>query len=347
MGLSFSANDYAFRGMLRQYYDGSPSLPSIVFWDLVYWPMWAALTPMTLWIARRFPLSRISWRTNLLINLTAWLCLPFVQRVTYLLIAWPLQRRFGEKTSFVELLLYNLPLGLMICGVILFVSHLINDFREEELQASRLKTQLMQAELAALRMQLQPHFLFNTLSHISAQLHEDVEAADEMLARLGDFLRLTLDSSGTQVVTLEAELKFLRSYLEIEKVRLEDRLQVHYEIDPQTLAAEVPNLILQPIIENAIDHGVRQSSDRVQIVVSAQRDNETLHVQIKDNGASWQSDGSGYKDGVGISNTRARIKSAFGLSGQFDLTRAQDGWTVALLKLPFVTEGADRSKSSH
>jgi hypothetical protein len=341
IGLSFSVNDFAFRGMLADYYKSSPSLPSIVFWDLVYWPMWAALTPLILIIARRFPLARNSWHPNLLINLAAWLLLPVLQRIIYLLIAWPLQKALGEQTSFRDLLLYNLPMGLMICGVILLVSHLINYFREEELRASRLKTELTQAQLAALKMQLQPHFLFNTLSYISAQLNEDVKAADKMLAQLGDFLRLTLDNSGAQAVTLEAELDFLRCYLDIVKVRLEDRLQVSYELEPQTLAAQVPNLILQPIIENVIKHGVGQSFGQVQIVVSARHENGKLRLQIKDNGESWQGNGDGYAEGFGISNTRARLKSAYGSDGQFDLTRAQDGWTVASLEMPLVTEAAD------
>jgi two-component system LytT family sensor kinase len=359
IGLSFSINDFLFRDFLTSYYGGSPSLRSMLFWDLVYWPTWVVLAPLIFLSVRRFPLGRNSWHPNLLINVAAVLSLTILQRIIYLLIAWPIQRLLeGDNISFRQLLLYNLPTGFMCCVLILLVGHLINYYKryrdeelrvsqlkaelaEDALQLSRLKAELTEAELRALNMQLRPHFLFNTLGNISALLSENVKAADKMLERLGAFLRLTLEKSGAQVVTLEEELEFLRRYLEIEQVRLEDRLQVRYDVEAQALTARVPNLILQPLIENAIKHGVGQSFGQVQIVVSANQKDGRLCLHIKDNGEGTNTGGNGHKEGFGIRNTRERLESAYGSDARFDLTRAQDGWTVAVLEMPLLNEATD------
>ena len=346
IGLSFSINDYVFRDMLKDYYDNLPSLRNLLLWDLVYWPMWAALTPLIFFIARRFPLGRDSWHPNLLINLLAVLLLPILHRTIYVLISKLLQGDIDKSIPFFKLLLYNLPLGFMICVIILSVSHLKTELTREEMQMSRLKAELTQAQLQALTMQLQPHFLFNALNSISALLHKDVKAADKMLARLGDFLRLTLKNSDEQTVTLKEELEFLRCYLEIEQVRRQDRLEVRYEVEPETLAAQVPNLLLQPIIENALIHGVGQSLGQVQVIISARCETGKLYLNIKDNGDGLQSNGDGYEEGFGIANTRARLKSAYGSNHRFDLKREPGGWTAAVFELPFVTGDGNSTAAS-
>lgn len=343
IGISFSVNDYVFSNMLRDYYLQLGSFRSMLLWDLIYWPTWAALAPLIFKVARRFPLGQGSWHPNLLINLGAGIVLTLLHRTIYLLIALPIQIALGEESSFrLGLLLYNLPMGLMSYCIILLVRHVADYARNQksEAHASRLRAELTQAQLQVLRMQLQPHFLFNTLSSISALLNEDVKAADRMLARLGDFLRLTLKSSDAQTVTLEEELDFLRRYLEIEQVRLEERLQVSYELEPDVFGAQVPNLILQPIIENAIKHGVRQSFGQVQIVVSARRENERLSLQIRDNGENW-GQGGDHSEGFGLTNTRARLKSAYGADYLFDLRRTADEWTVATLEIPLIMAASE------
>src|SRR5256885_1287998 len=151
-------------------------------------------------------------------------------------------------------------------------------YREGELRAS-------QAQLQALKMQLHPHFLFNALHAISALVHRDPEAADKMIARLGDFLRLTLDASATQEVPLRRELEFLNCYLEIERVRFNDRLTTSLEVDPRVLDCRVPNLILQPLVENAIRHGVSQRAAPGHVRVRAERRGDALLLQVSDNGA--------------------------------------------------------------
>ncbi len=350
IGLSFGVSEYLFTDKLARYYQASPSLQSLLFWDLAYWPTWAALAPLIFLIARRFPLGRNKWFPNLIINILAGLLILIPQRMIYLSLAWLLQTAIGEKISLLSLyndfLFYNLPTGFMSYGVILLASHLINYYRrykEEELRASRLKAelaetqlQMTQAQLQTLKMQLQPHFLFNALNSVSALLDENPKAADEMLARLGDFLRLTLDNSGTQSVTLKEELEFLRRYLEIEQARFQDQLQVEYDIEQQTLDAEVPNLILQPIIENAIKHGIGQSFEQGQILVIAKREDKKLCLQIKDNGAGLQNNSNGNKAGFGITNTQARLKSSFGSDYCFELRGLSDGGTLVILKIPFI-----------
>src|SRR5215212_2936027 len=140
------------------------------------------------------------------------------------------------------------------------------------LRASQLETQLSQAQLQALKMQLHPHFLFNTLHLISALIHKDTETARKMIARLGDFLRLTLENSGTQEVTLREEIEFLSCYLEIERIRFQDRLTTRISIDPEAFEAQVPNLILQPLVENAIRHAVAPRSTQGEIEIRAKHE---------------------------------------------------------------------------
>jgi LytS/YehU family sensor histidine kinase len=196
----------------------------------------------------------------------------------------------------------------------------------------------MQAELQALKMQLHPHFLFNTLHSISALLHQDVNAADRMIARLGEFLRLTLDNSGENEVTLQQEMAFLKCYLDIERIRFQDRLTVHYDVDPETLDALVPNLVWQPIVENAIRHGIAPRSDPGQIDIRCRRLGAKLQLQVKDDGPGLQeTSGSGgpVNRGVGLANTRERLKQLYGRNHWFGMCNGLDKGLVVTLEIPF------------
>ncbi len=173
-------------------------------------------------------------------------------------------------------IIYNSSENYGIYGLLVLLNQVFRyyrRYREGELRSSRLQTQLTQAQLEALKMQLQPHFLFNTLHSISALLHRDPDAADRMIARLGDFLRLTLENSGAQEVSLQKELEFLTCYLEIERVRFQDRLTTSVEVEPDALDVPVPNLILQPIVENALRHGIAQTRGPGRVEISAKREN--------------------------------------------------------------------------
>jgi two-component system, LytTR family, sensor kinase len=193
-----------------------------------------------------------------------------------------------------------------------------------------------EAQLQALKMQLHPHFLFNTLNSISALLEEDVDAADQMLARLGDFLRMTIENSGATKVTLQEELEFLRCYLEIEHVRFHDRLTVNMHIEPEVLEARVPNLILQPIVENAIKHGIVSRIAPGEIEVTAQKNGDALELRVRDNGPGLHRDGPAViREGLGLGNTRARLEQMYGASHHFDMTDAPEGGLRVTVEIPF------------
>ncbi len=346
IGLSFSLNYYFFANHYVTIFRKQPSLGGMLVWELPYWILWAALAPLIFWLTRAFPMERKHRLRNIVIHIAAFLLLSVAHRVIYLFGCWILEvTAYRNFPSIIEmykfLFFFNLPTGFMSYATILLVRYSIDyyhQYQEEELKASRLKAELAEAQLQALKMQLHPHFLFNTLNSISALLDEDVEAADEMLARLGDFLRLTLENSGAQEVTLEEEMQFLRCYLEIERVRFQDRLTVRMKIEPATLRAQVPNLILQPIVENAIRHGVAHVAGPGCIEVAASLDNGSLRLRVTDNGCgmgtSGELPGNGFREGVGLTNTRARLQQLYGANHSFEMSDAPEGGLQVTLTIP-------------
>jgi LytS/YehU family sensor histidine kinase len=228
---------------------------------------------------------------------------------------------------------------LLVYWIIVLTSHAAvyyQRYREGELRAS-------QAQLQALKMQLHPHFLFNALHAISALVHSDPDAADKMIARLGDFLRLTLDASATQEVPLRRELEFLNCYLEIERVRFNDRLTTSLEVDPRVLDCRVPNLILQPLVENAIRHGVSQRAAHGHVEVRAERRGDALRLEVRDNGAGLSNASAcrANKGGVGLSNTRARLQQLYGSAYRFELADDPRGGAIATLEIPLLDFDAE------
>src|SRR6185503_13508641 len=157
-------------------------------------------------------------------------------------------------------------------------------YREGRERTLQLEAQLSHAQLQALKMQLHPHFLFNTLHSISALLNKDVQAARKMITRLGDFLRMTLENSGSPEVTLQQEMEFLSCYLEIERIRFQNRLVTRIDVSPESLQARVPNLILQPLVENAIRHGIAHRSTHGLLELEPTQQDGTLRIQVRDNG---------------------------------------------------------------
>jgi two-component system LytT family sensor kinase len=196
-------------------------------------------------------------------------------------------------------------------------------------------------------MQLHPHFLFNTLNAISTLVHKDPEVADRMIARLSDLLRLTLENIGVQEVRLAQELEFLERYLEIERMRFPDRLEVRMRIAPETLDARAPYLILQPLVENAIRHGIAPRSTRGRVEVRAERKNGMLILEVRDDGPGI-SPKANPKKGLGISSTRARLEKLYGAAHRFDLSNASEGGLVVTLAWPFqvMTAGSEKRNTS-
>jgi two-component system LytT family sensor kinase len=208
-------------------------------------------------------------------------------------------------------------------------------YRSRHLHASDLETRLAKTHLQVLKMQLQPHFLFNTLNAIAELVHTDPEAADQMITRLGRLLRLSLDHASHQVVPLKQEADFLRVYIEIEQVRFLDRLEVVWDLAPDTLDAAVPTLLWQPVVENAIRHGVTPLAGRGRIVIASRREGEDLVLEIRDNGLGLPPGGAP-REGVGLRNIRERVNQLYGDRGRFTLASALGGGTLATLQLPFI-----------
>jgi two-component system LytT family sensor kinase len=313
--------------------------------------LWALLTPALVRFARRFRIERGRALRNALIHILASLFLSIITIVgfntlsNYLLVP-AAERRFTLAGLLFSIYTY-FDYYILIYWLILMICHAFDyysRYREGELRASQLQAQLAQAELQALKMQLHPHFLFNTLHSISALQLKDIAAANRMIARLGDFLRLTLDNSGAQEVSLQKELEFLKCYLEIERIRFQDRLTVNMEVEPQALDARVPNLILQPIVENAIKHGISPRAAPGRIDIRVRRDNGLLQLEVEDNGRGIGGNGRGakiIKEGLGLSNTRARLDQLYGASYRFDLQNVDAGGLRVTLEIPLKSDGPD------
>jgi two-component system LytT family sensor kinase len=316
----------------------------ILLVEMAFAYIWAALTPPVLWLARRFPIERGRLPRSLTVHVLASVVIGFATRafrdLAFIYFVVGYDRRLPWTALFFNGYLF-FDYGTLLYWLMFLISYASNyyrRFRVGETRATKLEAQLAQAQLQALRMQLQPHFLFNTLHSISALVHKDPQAADRMIARLGDFLRLTLDSAGTPEVSLHQELEFLKSYLDIESIRFKDRLSIEMNIEPQTLQARLPNLILQPIVENAIRHGIAPRTDAGRIEIAARRYNGSLQVQITDNGpglAANGNDGRIVKEGVGLANTQARLQQLYGSKSRLDLANTARGGLSVTLEIPF------------
>jgi LytS/YehU family sensor histidine kinase len=217
-------------------------------------------------------------------------------------------------------------------------------YREREQAAEQLARGLSEARLQALKMQLQPHFLFNTLNAISALIPDEAKPARRMIARLGDLLRVTLEHEETQEVTLREELAFLEPYLEIEQARLEDRLTVVMNIAPETLDALVPHLMLQPLVENAIRHGIAARIEPGRVEISSSREPaDRLQLEIRDDGRGLNGDGGvSSRRGVGLTNIRSRLEQLYGGGHHFKLENQAAGGVLVQINLPFRREGNAR-----
>lgn len=340
-GLVFASQSYLYSLRSAQPFRLQKSL----LLELTYAYLWAALTPLLLWLARRYRFDRPHRVRNLLIHLIAGTVIGFAMKVIH---DYMFTLIFLPPDRVVPLLrmLQNAYLvfdyGMMTYWVVLLLSNAFNyyqRYREGELRASQLETQLAQAQLQALKMQLHPHFLFNTLHSISALMQKDIDAADTMIARLGDFLRLTLDSESAQEVTLRREIEFLKCYMQIEQIRFQDRLTVRMDVEPEALEARVPNLILQPVVENAIKHGVAPCAGACLIEVTATKRKGRLLLQVRDNGPGIDlNDRSGVRRGIGLSNTEARLSKHYGSAYSLEMSSPDDGGLVVTVEIPFEIE---------
>src|SRR6184192_32163 len=316
--------------------------------NLVQFYLWAILAPLLFRFSRRFPIEfRPLNLRNLLLYFPALISFAGIHQVIHLAVLWSitprLRRQFPALIDCYRAYFgFGFYIDLIIASLIVIAVHALlyyQNFRASELAQSSLKSQLAQAQLRALKMQLHPHFLFNTLHSISSLVLEDPSKANSMIARLGDFLRLTLENSNQQLVSLKEEIEFLRTYLEIEQVRFGDRLTVAFEIEPTTLSAAVPHLILQPVVENAIQHAIAPRATPGGINIEAKRLNSLLRVAVSDNGPGICSNANlPWKQGVGLTNVRTRLQQIYGPDFRFELMNTKGGGVTAFMEIPFERE---------
>ena len=341
----------AFRSYVSTYHNGTYYLKwsTALRWDLSGWLVWVPLIPLILRLADRLPIDRGNWPSRVLFYAPLGLALSLVRTLFPILV----HLAFVPSTSALSNWLARRPyflitdflFALVFYGFVLAFGHARNyyrRYREEELHTSQLEAQLARAELQALKMQLHPHFLFNTLHSISSLQLEDVAAAQKMTARLGDFLRLTLENAGIQEVSLRREIEFLKCYLDIEQVRFGRRLTTVIEVEPEAFETMVPNLILQPLVENAIQHGIAPNPAPGFIRISAKRELDRIKVTISDNGGGLKLKGSGeghVTEGVGIQNTRARLEQLYRSDFHFEMKNGLEGGLVVTLSLPLSVNG--------
>ena len=324
--------------------------------NLVQFYLWAILTPFVFRFSRRFPIELRPLNVrNLMLYFPALISFAGIHQVIHLAVLWSITQRWRQRypaliDCYRAYFAFGFYIDLIIALLIVIAVHALiyyQNFRASELAQSTLKTQLADAQLRALKMQLHPHFLFNTLHSISSLVLEEPSKANSMIARLGDFLRLTLDNSDQQLVTLKEEAEFLRCYLDIEQVRFGDRLTVAFELEPQTLSAQVPHLILQPVVENAIQHAIAPRAARGHINIKAKRFDSSLRLEVRDNGTGITSktDLLG-AEGVGLSNVRARLHQIYGSDSHVELSNASNGGLIVVMEIPFQREADSRSDHS-
>jgi two-component sensor histidine kinase len=303
--------------------------------------LWGIATPAILWCARRFRLEGTRWPRHLIAHAALLIVLAPAIKVTYDLIVHPPHSAFDHFTwaKLLRSVEINFDTATLLFAVVVGVEHAFvyhRRYRRGLVRSSKLQTQLVQAQLQALKMQLHPHFLFNTLHSITALVHEDPDMAERTIARLSELLRMFLANSAVHEITLSEELRILDLYLEIEKARFEDRLRVLYEIPAPLRDAMVPNLILQPLMENSIRHGVGRRSEAGWIAIAAERYSDTLVLRVTDNGVGFQQ--APIHLGMGLGITRGRLESLYGERQSLVVRNLPEGGVEVRITIPFHTE---------
>jgi two-component system LytT family sensor kinase len=299
--------------------------------------VWTAFTPVIFFLAERYPIERTRWVRRLMLHIVFSVGIAALDSVLDRLICpflsarsdWPLARRFWGE-SFINVYSYFATLA---AGLAIRFYRLYHDRR---LRVSKLETELAVTKLRALEMRLRPHFLYNALHTIGGLVRtEQGPAAVRMIAGLGDLLRHTLRDDEAQEVPLSRELELTFRYLDIEQARFGDRLRVDVQIAPETANAHVPSLLLQPLVENAVRHGVESSPRGGQVLVRAYRDGDALCLDVQDSGSGPREDAIG--NGIGLSTTRARLEQLYGRKQTLQLERAKSGGALASIRIPFHT----------
>ncbi len=321
----------------------SASLLRLLIMNLLQNGVWGLLGLFLLWLANHRPIENVVWSQwhvwglHFLASVIVAAIGLFVAYVISLLLA----EGMWKKNLDMAMVMKGLPrfyrayfhTNLLFMWAVVAAFHGLRIYRKyktREVETARLETRFAEAQNLALRMQLQPHFLFNTLNSISALVHSNPDGADEMISRLGDFLRTTLDAPHDQLVTLRRELAFIQDYLAIEQVRFQDRLRVELQIPASLMEVRLPSFILQPLVENALKHGLADRPQGGTLSLRAHSDSGNLVLEIQD-------DGQGYapsREGVGLANVRSRLGLVYKGRHQLDILGSPDHGTLVTLRLP-------------
>jgi len=328
-----------------------------VLYELVNHWAWAVLTPPIFVLAHRFPLDRtpaaVAWLVHVVAAAVVGILWGTFSEIAHQRIAHPADPAPPVREVLASNAAFGFSSGLLVYFAILASAHALSYYRQSRARRSEalaLRTELAEARLRALRMQLQPHFLFNTLNTVSGLVESDPATTRRVVARLSELLRHTLESSDVDEVPLSRELELLESYLEIVEARYGDRFRIIREIDPDTLTAVVPPLCLQPLVENAVEHGVGRRPEGGTVVVAARVAEDRLELEVRDDGPGAIPDASsaaatdGWTGGVGIRNVRDRLRHLHGDEASVAVQSRPGGGTVQRVVVPFVTSVEERSR---
>ncbi len=308
-------------------------------WYLASFWLWMLLVPLIARLGRQT--AGKGWGPFCLVHVPASIVMALVQVLIRVGVFWIIWRSsittvhsFGEYLQ--QEFVFNFYFAQLTYWVILAVLRGMDSrrhLRDERLRSAQLETRLMQSQLHAMRMQLQPHFLFNTLNAISALALAEPIRARRMIARLSDLLRLTLEERHTALVPLSHELELVRCYLEIQQERFGDRLATRFDVADDTLDAAVPGMILQPLVENALRHGLLDKTTPGHLLVRAHRQGAHLHLSVEDDGLGLPN--GGVVEGVGLGTTRERLRMQFEDMASLDMHAREGGGTRVELRMPF------------
>ncbi len=316
-----------------------PLIPLLVL-ELPVWAFWALLTVPIVMLARRFPLDRTRVGRSVLLHALTAIVVAIVA-VTFQMLWYQAFNPYpvggsSVATWFWEYFRRYFVVGFMIYWAAVGVYHAFANYfryREREVAASRATAQLTEARLRALKMQLHPHFLFNTLNSVSALIDDQPGDARRVLAQLAELLRASLRADARHIITLEDELEFLQRYLDIERLRFGERLDVTLGIDPATRRAGVPSFLFQPLVENAIRHGVARRETDGRIWLSSEWANGSLVLDVMDNGPGLPP--RPVREGIGLRNTRRRLAELYGTDHALSLRPRPGGGLHVRVAIPY------------
>jgi len=320
-------------------YDGPMwSVVGYLRWLMIEWYTWALLAPMVFSLAARYPIEgELRW-ASLRVHVVAGAAVTFLAIVIGASVSHLTEPgSFGQQLG--QFAGKHVAMGFITYGMLVAIARAIHFFREKtrrEVEASKLAVELAQSRLQVLKTQLQPHFLFNTLHAIVTLLEDEPAAAEDMLLRLSDLLRAFLEDHEGQEIPLHRELELLELYLGIQRTRFKDRLTTKVYVSPETLECAVPSLILQPLVENAIRHGIGQHVGEDCVEIEARREGDTLCLEVRNRNSTLELGAmAGHRRGIGLGNSQLRLRELYGDSGQIRLDILWPRGVACRIRLPF------------